>query len=77
MWTTLDKAIFELLDEYQAYAPDGLLKFDIWKPIAANLNRRGLVSPSEGKRWSHKTVATYYRRHLKEKDPRLMQPLTT
>ena len=26
------------------------------------------MSPSEGKRWSHKTVATYYRRHLKEKE---------
>lgn len=76
MQSALDKAVLELLDEHQAYAPDGLLRFDVWKPIAEILNRRGLRSPTYGVQWSYKTIATYYRRHLRDKDERL-QPSTT
>ncbi|MGB6068811.1 MAG: hypothetical protein WBG50_28710 [Desulfomonilaceae bacterium] len=76
MSNALDKAILVLLAEHKAYASDGLLKFDCWKPIAEILNRRGIGTPNEGVKWSYKTLATYYRRHLRGKDPRL-KPSTT
>jgi hypothetical protein len=71
MSNALDKVILDLLANHDAYAPDGLLKFDCWKPIAEILNRRGIRTPTEGVEWSYKTLATYYRRHLKDKDERL------
>ena len=76
MSSALDKEILDLLADQKAYAPDGLLKFDCWKPIAEILNRRGIGTPKEGAKWSYKTLATYYRRHLRDKDERL-KPSTT
>ena len=71
MSSALNKAILDLLTEHEAYAPDGLLKFDCWKPIAEILNRRGIGTPNEGVKWTYKTLATYYRRHLRDNDERL------
>jgi len=77
MDSPLDKTILELLADRDAYAPDGLLRYRTWEPIADILNQKGFRTPFDKVGWTSKSIANYYRRHLKAKDLRLMQPLTS
>jgi hypothetical protein len=76
MTEDLDNTIFYLLEDQDAYGQEGLLKYDTWKPIAELLNRRGFRTPFDKVPWTSKSLANYYRRHLRTRDPRL-QPLTS
>jgi hypothetical protein len=76
MDSALDKTILELLETREAYAPDGLLRYGTWQPIAEILNRRGFRTPVDQAWWTSKSLANYYRRHLRDNDERL-KPSTT
>jgi hypothetical protein len=71
MKADLDKVILTLLKEQDAYGEKGLLKYDTWRPIAELLNRRGFRTPVDRVPWTSKSIANYYRRHLRDKAERL------
>lgn len=72
----LNTTIFQLLEEQDAYGEEGLLKYNTWKPIAELLNRRGFTTPFDKVPWTSKSLANYYRRHLRDNDARL-KPTST
>lgn len=76
MASYLDTTIFQLLEEQDAYGEGGLLKYNTWKPIAELLNRKGFSTPFDKVPWTSKSLANYYRRHLRDKDARLKPNLS-
>ena len=71
MKADLDKTIFQILEERDAYGEHGLLKYNTWKPVAEFINRRGFRTPIDKVLSTSKSLANYYRRHLRDRDARL------